>query len=160
MSRESLDFFEAKIRPVLSQQCYRCHSAEAKTAMGGFRLDTRDAIRAGGQTGPAVVPGKPAASILLKAIRQEGPKMPPGGQLPPDVVSNFEKWIAMGAPDPREAEKVEWKVSNIDVKKGREFWAFQPVKKPAVPTVKNSWAKTDIDRIVFENFNNDLFFIA
>ena len=152
MSRESLDFFEAKIRPVLSQQCYRCHSAEAKTAMGGFRLDTRDAIRAGGQTGPAVVPGKPAASILLKAIRQEGPKMPPGGQLPPDVVSNFEKWIAMGAPDPREAEKVEWKVSNIDVKKGREFWAFQPVKKPAVPTVKNSWAKTDIDRIVFENF--------
>ena len=152
MSRESLDFFEAKIRPVLSQQCYRCHSAEAKAAMGGFRLDTRDAIRTGGQSGAAVVPNKPATSLILKALRYESPKMPPGGQLTDDVVSNFEKWIAMGAPDPREAEKVEWKVSTIDVKKGREFWAFQPVKKPLVPTGKNTWAKTDIDRIVFENY--------
>ncbi len=151
-TREGLEFFEAKIRPVLSQQCYRCHSAETKTAMGGFRLDTREAIRAGGQSGPAVVAGQPGKSLLLKALHYDGRKMPPGGQLAEEVVNNFEKWIAMGAPDPREPEKSEWKATSIDVKKGREFWAFQIVKKPAVPVAKNRWAKTEIDRIVFENF--------
>ena len=151
-TREGLEFFEAKIRPVLSQQCYRCHSAEGKSAMGGFRMDTRDAIRTGGQSGAAVVAGQPGKSLLLKALHYDGRKMPPGGQLSDEVVGNFEKWIAMGAPDPREGEKSEWIASSIDVKKGREFWAFQSVKKPAVPTTKNNWAKTDIDRIVFENF--------
>ena len=143
-TRESLEFFEAKIRPVLSQQCYRCHSAETKSAMGGFRLDTREAIRAGGQSGPAVVAGQPGKSLLLKALHYDGRKMPPGGQLAEEVVNNFEKWIAMGAPDPREGEKSEWKATSIDVKKGRDFWAFQTVKKPAVPAAKNSWAKTNL----------------
>src|SRR3954464_13612186 len=67
-----IDFFEAKVRPVLVEHCYKCHSTEAKKQQGGLHLDTRDAIRTGGDTGPAVVPGKPADSLLLTAVRQTG----------------------------------------------------------------------------------------
>ena len=152
ISGEALTFFESKIRPVLVQQCYRCHSAEGKATLGGLRLDTRDAMRTGGQSGPALVPGKPANSLLLKALRREGPKMPPTGALSESIVADFEKWIAMGAPDPREGEKVEWTASTIDIKKGREYWAFKPVATPTVPKTKGPWAKSDLDRIVYEGF--------
>src|SRR5437868_11009882 len=77
-----IEFFEAKVRPVLVANCYECHSTAAKKQKGGLHLDTRAAIRAGGDTRPAVVPGKPAESLLLEAVRQAGElKMPPKGKL-------------------------------------------------------------------------------
>ena len=77
-----VEFFEAKVRPVLVENCYQCHSTAAKKQKGGLHLDTRDAIRRGGDAGPAVVPGKPADSLLLKAVRQSGElKMPPKDKL-------------------------------------------------------------------------------
>src|SRR6185503_17617494 len=78
-----LELFEKKVRPALVEHCYRCHSAQAKSLKGGLRLDTREGILKGGDTGPAIVPGKPAASLLLKAIRQpdETLVMPPQGKL-------------------------------------------------------------------------------
>ena len=107
---EQLEFFEKNIRPVLVEHCYDCHSEEKGKNKGELTLDTRDGIRAGGDRGPAVVPGKPDDSILINAIRQTGQlRMPPdsrGGMLPDDVIANFEKWVADGAPDPRDSAKI------------------------------------------------------
>jgi len=118
------DAFEARIRPVLVEHCYKCHSAQHKTEKGGLRLDTRERMLQGGESGPAVVPGKPAASRLLKAIRQtgDGPKMPPKGKLPPAVVADFEAWIAAGAPTPSSTA-----AGSIDPA-ARKHWAFLPVR--------------------------------
>src|SRR5438128_190374 len=88
------DFFEAKVRPVLVDNCYKCHSTAAKKQQGGLHLDTRDSIRTGGDTGPAVVPGKPAESLVLTAVRQSGElKMPPKGKLPAAAIADLETWI-------------------------------------------------------------------
>ena len=99
------EFFEAKIRPVLAKNCYACHSGDSGSPMGGLFLNTRAGILKGGKSGPAIVPGKPEDSLLLHAIRYEGRKMPPSGQLSDAVIADFEKWIAMGAPDPRAETK-------------------------------------------------------
>jgi hypothetical protein len=80
--REQVEFFEGKIRPVLVEHCYKCHSAQSAKVRGKLLLDTRDGLRQGGESGPALVPGDPAASLLLKAIRYEEHKMPPAGKLP------------------------------------------------------------------------------
>jgi hypothetical protein len=145
---EQLEFFEAKVRPVLARNCYQCHGADSKTGMGGLYLDSRAGIRRGGQSGPAVVPGKVEESPLIRAIRHDGRKMPPAGKLPDVVIADLEKWVAMGAPDPRE-NKVEWKESTIDIEKGRKYWAFQKPAKPAAPSVKNGkWSNQLIDRLL------------
>src|SRR5262245_14356849 len=90
-----VEFFERKIRPVLVEHCYECHSAEAKKPKGRLRLDSRDGLLQGGVSGPALIPGKPADSLLLKAVRyHEDRKMPPRGKLPDDVIADLEKWIA------------------------------------------------------------------
>ena len=120
------DMFETKIRPVLVENCYKCHSAEQKTEKGGLRLDSRDAMLRGGESGPAVVPGKPGASLLLKAIRHDDDvaKMPPKGKLPASVVADFEAWIAAGALTPAKSSAtgaIDWAVA-------RKHWAFQPVR--------------------------------
>ena len=91
-----LDFFEKKIRPVLVEHCYQCHSVKALAAnklKGGLRLDTQGGTRAGGDTGPAVVPGKVSESLLVNALQQDRFEMPPKGKLPEAVIADFVKWI-------------------------------------------------------------------
>ncbi len=145
---EQLEFFETRIRPVLAKNCYSCHGANSKSAAGGLFLTTRAALLQGGQSGPAVVPGKPDESLLIKAVRYEGRRMPPAGKLPDAVIADLEKWVAMGAADPRESG-TEWKESSIDVDKGRQAWAYQTPKLPAAPAVKNGkWSKERIDRLL------------
>ena len=95
-------FFEQKIRPVLVGQCYECHSAGSKKSRGGLRLDTRAGLLEGGDSGPSLVPGKPESSLLIKALRHEETAMPPKNKLADAVVSDFVRWIEMGAPDPRD----------------------------------------------------------
>src|SRR5436190_16274998 len=100
---QGVAFFESKIRPVLIEHCYQCHSAQAqanKKLKGSLLLDTRDGLRKGGDSGPALVPGKPDDSLLIKALRYEATKMPPKGKLPDDVVADVARWVQMGAPDP------------------------------------------------------------
>ena len=101
-----LAFFESKIRPVLLDRCYECHSSGAKKLRGGLRLDTRGGIRAGGNSGPAVVPGNLEESLLFQAISgaQGVDRMPPKGELPAGVIADFRGWIKMGAPDPRDGK--------------------------------------------------------
>ncbi len=152
-----VEFFEKFIRPVLAQKCYDCHSKQAGKQKGGLSLDTREAARMGGESGHAVVPGEPAESLLMKAIRYEDSdmQMPPkkeGGKLPDDVIAKFEQWIKMGAPDPREGESLAMKPvakREWDPVKAKEFWAFQLPKAQAAPKVQDkSWARTDVDRFI------------
>ena len=141
-------FFEAKIRPVLVASCYECHSAEGKESKGGLVLDTREGIRRGGESGHAVVPGDLDESLILSAINYESLEMPPDEQLPANVVKDFERWIKMGAPDPREGKSAPIR-TEIDFERAREFWSFQPIKKPEVPIVQNrNWLRSDIDAFV------------
>jgi hypothetical protein len=145
---EQIAFFEKSIRPVLVKECYECHAPTAKEIKGGLTLDTRDGIRTGGDTGPAVVPGSVTKSLLIKAIKHVDPErgMPPTKKLPAEVVADFEKWISIGAPDPRDGVTKVAKYE-IDIEKGRQFWSFQPPKKTAPPAVKDAaWPKSDIDR--------------
>ena len=99
--REGLKHFEAKIRPILVEKCYSCHSAEAKALRGGLLLDTKEGLLIGGDSGPAIVVGKPEESSLIQALKFESFEMPPSGQLPESVIADFEHWIKIGAPDPR-----------------------------------------------------------
>ena len=142
-----LAFFEKKIRPVLVQRCYKCHSAKSEKLKGGLLLDTRAGIRKGGESGHAVVPGDVRGSLLIEAIRygDEDLAMPPKEKLPPAVIADFEKWIAMGAPDPRDGLALE----NPGWEKSKNHWAFKVPQKPTVPKVKDAnWARSDIDRFV------------
>ncbi len=146
---EQADFFEKKIRPVLSEKCYKCHSEKADKVKGGLVLDTREGARRGGDSGPAVVPGNLDDSILIEALRYTNKDfaMPPeksGGKLPAAVIADFETWIKMGAPDPREGTAaVVKKFSKEDAK---NWWSFQPPKPQTVPKPKNSaWAHSDAD---------------
>jgi len=150
---EQLAFFEQKIRPVLAEQCFQCHSAEAKQnkkLKGGLFLDSRAGILTGGDTGPAIVAGKSDKSLLMTAIRWQDTdmEMPPKKKLPDEVIADFAKWIDMGAPDPRLGPAVASK-RVIDLKQGREHWAFKPLLNAPPPEVKNSaWVRTPIDRFI------------
>jgi hypothetical protein len=151
--KAQVEFFERNIRPVLSSKCYKCHSADSKDVKGGLLLDTREGIREGGDSGHAVVPGDIEESLIIKALKWQDKemRMPPqkeGGKLPDNIISDFEQWIKMGAPDPRSggAKVVR---EGADPGKGKDFWAFQPPKASPPPAINDSgWPQSDIDRFV------------
>ena len=152
ITAEQRDFFERKIRPVLADKCYKCHAEDAEKIKGGLTLDTREGMLRGGDNGAAVVPGNLKESLLIEAVHYDNKDfaMPPkkaGGKLPGEIVRDFEKWVQMGAPDPRDgAAKV---VKKYDTGKAKEWWSYQPPKKAAPPVVKDAaWAKSDTDRFV------------
>ncbi|MBC8291210.1 MAG: DUF1549 domain-containing protein, partial [Planctomycetes bacterium] len=143
-----LDFFEKRIRPVLVERCYKCHSAEKKI-QGGLLLDSRGGARKGGDTGPAVVPSKPEESLLLSALRYEDFEMPPKGKLPANVIRDFERWIRIGAPDPREGGTATVEATSPSVEEGRSFWAFQPVRDESPVEFKDTtWPRSRIDQLI------------
>jgi hypothetical protein len=147
---EQIAFFEKSIRPVLVKECYSCHATTARKIKGGLTLDTREGIRKGGDNGPAVVPGDATKSLLIKAIKhvKDDLKMPPKGKLPAEVIVDFEKWVALGAPDPRDGS-IKTVRHDIDIEKGRQFWSFQRPKPVALPAVKDSaWPTSPIDRFL------------
>lgn len=149
-TKEGLEFFEKNVRPILSDRCYECHSANKNSSKGGLILDSHDGAYKGGDEGPAVVPGNLEKSLLIKAVRYTDPEfsMPPkktGGKLPDDKIAILEEWVKMGAPMPVGGAV---KLTGL-TGKAREHWAFQPVTKPTVPEVKNrAWVKTPIDAFV------------
>lgn len=151
---DKAEFFENKIRPVLVEYCYECHSSESKTVKGELRVDSRQWIQKGGESGPAVVPKDTKSSLLLDALRHESFEMPPDKKLPAAIIRDFEKWISDGAYDPRDEEAHSTK-EEIDLEKGREFWAFRPIEAPPIPNVKSDWPTTDIDRFVLQRLQQE-----
>lgn len=140
------DEFESKVRPILAQKCFACHTAAAS---GGLRLDSREAILKGGQRGPAITPGKPEESLLVTAIHYQDNrlKMPPTGELSANEVRAIEDWVRGGAPWPGKPPVSP--TGPVISDKQRAFWSFQKPKPPAVPVVKaDSWAHNDIDRFI------------
>ncbi|WP_253158432.1 DUF1553 domain-containing protein [Stieleria tagensis] len=128
---DSAEFFEQRIRPVLIKHCYQCHSEKSDEIGGSLWLDSADAMRHGGDSGPAIQPGDADRSVLISAIRYESSEMPPEQPLPPQVVQDFVKWINAGAVDPRTTRRETATHPNapaeIDLDQGRQFWAFQPI---------------------------------
>ena len=145
-----LEFFEKKIRPVLVSECYKCHSKDEKVK-GELRLDWRGGWQKGGESGAAIIPGRVGKSLLIQAIRHGNAdlKMPPKKKLTPTQIADFEKWVAMGAPDPRTSAEASVAEEKLNLEAARKFWAFQPVRKPPVPKVKNEkWPHKNLDRFV------------
>ncbi len=144
-----LEFFESKIRPLLAERCYGCHSKEEKVK-GELLLDSRDGWMVGGTIGPAIIPGDPEKSLIIEAIHYETEdlQMPPKGKLPDHEIALLEEWVKRGAPDPRIDESVKPK-EGIDLDAGRQFWSFRPVEKQEPPAVSDAdWPCSDSDRFV------------
>jgi mono/diheme cytochrome c family protein len=141
------DFFETKVRPILANNCYDCHSS---AEMGGLRVDSRERLLAGGKSGPAIMPGDPDKSLLIQAVRQTGDlKMPKGGKLKPEEVEALAEWVKSGAAWPETKAAVQSAPVKVITPEQRAFWSFQPLRYPAIPAVKEkSWAKTNIDHFV------------
>ncbi|MCA9268775.1 MAG: DUF1549 domain-containing protein, partial [Planctomycetales bacterium] len=156
--RAGRDFFESKIRPVLVKQCYQCHSATAEKIKGGLVVDTAEGLINGGETGAAVVPGEPGESLLINAIKHEDFEMPPGKRLPDSVIADFERWIKMGAPDPRKSKTpgpVGGPAWTADPEAAQSYWAYQPPQRTSPPKVKNTaWPHGPIDAIVLKELES------
>ena len=152
IDKKGIAFFEKRIRPVLVESCYECHSArDGHKLKGGLALDSREGLLRGGETGPAIVPKSPGDSLLIEAIRHDGLEMPPNKKLPDSVIADFTTWIKMGAPDPRKSTGNEPLIAKkeIDIEARRKFWAFQLPRESAPGPLQNkAWSTSDIDRFV------------
>jgi cytochrome c553 len=148
---DGIRFFESKIRPALVTHCYECHSTESGKARSGLKVDSRDALLRGGDSGSAVVAKSLEKSVLYQALlyHEDGWQMPPKGKLPQPTIDDFRRWILMGAPDPRVTEVRPVVASLIDIESGRQYWAFQPLSKSPPPApVSTNWSRTPIDQFV------------
>ena len=146
---DHLAFFETEIRPLLSAECFDCHGPEKSKA--GLRLDHRDLILKGGDSGAAIVAGKPDESLLVEAIRREDPdfSMPPKKALTENQVAALEKWVALGAPWPEEQITRSETDENGFTAEDRAWWAVQPLADAKPPQAGSDWARNDIDRFVY-----------
>ena len=145
-----IEFFEKRIRPILVQHCFECHGPE-KTK-GGLRLDSRTGWTTGGDSGPSIVPGNPDESLLIQAIRYGGDfEMPPTGKLPNELIKDLERWVQIGAPDPRAgpATPEDSKPKVLDLQAGRQHWAYRPLSAVSIPAVRaGTWPRNDVDVFV------------
>ncbi len=147
-SRTELEFFENKIRPLLAENCYSCHSQRSEKGLkGNLSVEFREALLRGGDSGPAIVPGNPDKSLLIKAVRYTDAdlQMPPKGKKLSDAqIADLELWVKMGAPDPRTAGQAK-----SYGKTTRDHWAFKPIQKPPVPTTQHAaWCQTPVDHFI------------
>ena len=149
MSPHQVEFFETKVRPILAGTCQKCHAGE--NHKGGLRLDSRESLLKGGESGVAIVPGNPAASPMIDAVNYRGLEMPPTGKLNPRQIAALAEWVQMGAPWPKEApsssasRRSDFTITDED----RHYWAYQPVGKPAIPKVSRpDWVANPIDAFV------------
>ncbi len=147
---EDLAFFEQRIRPLLANKCYECHSAESKELQGSLLVDSRTTLRRGGAKGPAVVAGDPDHSLLIEAVRYKNDDMlmPPDGKLSDAEIADLEHWVKLGAPDPR-STATKHLGKQIDLAAAREFWSLRPISSPPIPVVKlANWPLTEIDHFI------------
>lgn len=152
---EALEFFEKRIRPILVEHCYECHSGASKEPGGGLQVDSRESLLEGGDSGTAIVPGAPEKSLLLLAVRQTDKdlRMPPEGKLSETQIADLATWIKNGVVDPRpRVTRAAGRPApryGMSLEEGRKFWSFQPVQDPPTPAVKDAaWPKTAVDHFI------------
>ena len=159
---DSAGLYEKQIRPLFEQHCFKCHSHSAEKIKGGLVLDSLGAMLTGGETGPAIVPGHPEKSLLVKAVKNAAgleTNMPPKEKLSAEQIAALEQWIKLGAPVPASANpfangpaKRTGKLTAAD----KQWWAFQPVVKPAVPQPRDAaWARNDVDRFILARLERE-----
>jgi len=150
LSADQIEFFEKKIRPIFVERCYKCHSAASEKVKGGLLLDSREGLLKGGDSGPAIVPGDPEKSILIKALRQTDElRMPVKEKLPEEQIADFIAWVKMGAPDPRLQKSVPVSSQPVpSLTEARRFWSFQPPREVFPPIVRTVWGRTPIDNFI------------
>jgi hypothetical protein len=149
VGQDGARFFREKIEPVLKAECYRCHSSDAAKVKGGLRLDSKEALFRGGESGPVIVPGRSGESLLIQAVRHEdGLAMPPKKpRLPEATIADLVAWVDAGAPDPRSGTGSASSGASMDEARGH--WAFQPVKKVAPPKVaETALVRNPVDAFV------------
>lgn len=154
---ERIRFYRERIEPVLKKHCYECHSSDADELEGSLRLDTASEILAGGDTGPSVVAGDAEASLLLKAIQYEYEdlEMPPSGRLPDSTIEDFVEWIESGAAMPDDDDSSN-RSREPDYTKAREFWSFQPIRKPPLPKLSKQFAaRNPIDAFILRELESN-----
>lgn len=148
-AEDGVVFFENEVRPLLVKHCYECHSQEAGKQKGGLLLDRREGWLIGGDAGPTLIPGSVEKSLFIHSVRylDEDLQMPPKSKLKEQEIAVFEKWIAMGAPDPRDASLAEAvRKSEIDFATARQTWAFRPHQQPSIPAVDLAdWPRSEVD---------------
>ncbi len=150
INEEQLAFFESRIRPLLVERCYDCHSVEAGDVQGDLLVDSRAAIRRGGGTGPAVVPWDAQRSLLIQVVRptDAGRQMPPDDPLSPEEIADLEAWVKMGAPDPR-STATKLSERRIDLETARDFWSLRPIVMPTIPRGNDTaWPRNEIDQFI------------
>ena len=155
-SPEQIEFFESQVRPLLVEHCHQCHGADKQK--GGLRLDSREGVLLGGESGPAVTPGQPDTSLLLTAVKYTGDtQMPPDGKLSEAQIAVLQKWISMGAVFPAtvsipDAEKLA---------RQKSHWAFQPVQVVEPPAVHEAgWVRTPVDQFVLSHLESRQLLVA
>jgi hypothetical protein len=145
-------FFEGQVRPLLIRHCLECHSESSGQRKGGLWLDRREGWERGGDSGPAIIPGHADRSPLIRSVRyhDESLQMPPKNRLSQEEVDVLERWVTMGAPDPRDAAMAgAVRTTEIDYAAARRSWAFRPHRRPAPPAVKQAdWPRNPVDRFL------------
>ena len=154
---EGMEFFENHIRPVLAENCYKCHSEEAGKAKGELLLDTAAGLLKGGEAGPTIIPGNPAASLLIKAVSYENDdlQMPPKSRLSKSAIDKLRKWISLGAPDPRSGDTANiTDKDDFDISKRKaDHWAWKQIRSDIHPPIIKSisgrnWINNAIDHFI------------
>ncbi len=153
---KQIEFFETKVRPLLVNRCFECHSGTSPKISAGLRLDSRAAIIKGGDSGPAMIPGSPDKSLLIQAVRYEKNEMPPDQKLSSAEISVLEKWVASGAVWPKETLEPTRSVKGYDWDRAGEHWAFQPIKKYEPPATKiGDRIRNPIDQFVIKSLRDN-----
>ncbi|MBI1314748.1 DUF1553 domain-containing protein, partial [bacterium] len=154
-SAAAVEFFEAKVRPLLHRRCGECHSTETGSENGELILDSSAGLKRGGSRGAVIVANKPEASLLLEAVTYRNPdlQMPPDGRMPASEIAVLEEWIRNGAAFPDYGEQTARQAGRtIDIDAGRQFWAFQPLKQTTPPDVRHpNSASNPIDCYVLQH---------
>src|ERR1043166_5593698 len=148
-----LDFCQQQVLPILADNCYKCHSHKADKIKANLVLDSREGLLEGGESGPAIVPGDPDKSLLIKAVRHENEdlQMPPKKKLPDEQIATLSSWIKMGAPyPPANATTVARTRGKKITENDRQWWAYRPVRRAEVPTVQDKgWSRNPVDNFVY-----------
>ena len=155
---QQAEHFEKHIRPLLVRHCYECHSGGSNEVKGGLRLDFKDALLKGGDSGPAIVPGNASESLLIAAVKHEGLEMPPGKKLAESEVRELSNWIAQGAYDPRDhmpkASDVASETFEALYQSRRQWWSLQPITQPEPPHVETSQSLSEIDQFIVSRLHD------